>query len=332
MKDLWWRVNRRFLIRYRIEYALALMVVYGVRAMSPAFAWAFARGLGRLLFRMGVRRKIALANLAVAFPEKTEEERSAIACRMYAHFASMVVDLVLQTRMLTRKNVLQKIKFTGWTRDYMDEHGIAGFRRRAQRVLFCTAHFGNWEIGSGFFGLLGVRIDPVYRAPKNPYLDKLLRRMRLDSQYSFIEKRGAVRAMLERFDANGNVGFLFDQEAVHGLAIPFFGMEARTHKTPAILARDHGIKTFFGAVVRRGDFLRYEARGQLLDLTKQSDDRNEDLHSILRQLVMRLENEIRRRPEQYLWTHRRWKRSGLHGEEHVAKTGRAAAQQKGPSS
>ncbi len=36
------RLNRRFLLRYRIEYAIALAVVYGLRAMSPKFAWASA--------------------------------------------------------------------------------------------------------------------------------------------------------------------------------------------------------------------------------------------------------------------------------------------------
>ena len=43
------------------------------------------------------------------------------------------------------------------------------------------------------------------------------------------------------------------------------GKPACTHKTPAVLARNYGIKIMFGVVVRRGDFFRYEARGELLD-------------------------------------------------------------------
>lgn len=311
------RLNRRYLLRYRLEYGVALCLVYGVRALSPSFVWRTARTLGRLLFRLGVRRRTMLANLAIAFPEMDEAERRRLAERSMEHFASMCVDMIFQRRMLSRRNVLEKIEFVGWARDYMDEHGVEGLRRRAQRVLFITAHLGNWEIATGMFGLLGVRIDPVFRSPQNPFIARLLRRIRLESQDHVIEKRGAVRAMMERFDRDGNVGFLFDQEAVHGLDIPFFGRPACTHKTPALLARDHGIKIFFGVIVRRGDFLRYEARGELIDLSIRSGDKQADLAAILTDLMGRLENEIRQDPEQYLWAHRRWKRAGVHGLEHV---------------
>ena len=48
--SLWARLNRRLLIRYRLEYVVMLAIVYGVRALSPAFAWGLARQTGRLAF------------------------------------------------------------------------------------------------------------------------------------------------------------------------------------------------------------------------------------------------------------------------------------------
>lgn len=327
---LWHRLNRRFLIRYRIEYGIALFVIHLVRMMSPGFSWASARAIGSLLFRLGVRRKIVLGNLAIAFPEKSEAERRDIARRMYRHFGSMAVDVMLQRRMLNRRNVLDRVQFSGWAADYMKEYGVAGMRERSKRMLFLTAHLGNWEIGSGLFGLLGVRIDPVFRPPQNPFVDRLLRNIRLDSQFEFITKRGAVQQMMDRFDAGGNVGFLFDQEAMHGLDIPFFGWPARTHKTPAVLARQYGLKVFFGVVIRRGDYFAYEARAMRYDVPppdaqKGTTQKEADVRQILTDLMERLEDEIRRCPEQYLWAHRRWKRSGVHGAQYMTASDRAAA-------
>lgn len=309
------RLNRRYLLRYRVEYAVALLLVHAVRALSPAFAWDGARALGTLCYRLGLRRRAVLANLAVAFPDLPEAERDAIGLRCYRHFFSVAVDVLFEQRMVTRRNLFRRVRFTGWTKDYLERHGLAGFRERAHRCLFLTAHMGNWEFASGAFGLLGVEIVPIFRAIRNPFVNKLVRGLRLVAHDKLIERRGAVPMMVGHLEKGGNIGMLFDQEAVHGLAVPFFGLPARTHKTPAILARDHGVKIYFGAMVREGDFLQYEGRGELLDLSRQGDDRIRDLEEITTELMRRLEDEIRRRPEQYLWMHRRWKRAGIHDEE-----------------
>lgn len=306
---LWARLNRRYLIRYRAEYVLVLFLLHVARSMSPRFAWTFARGIGEVLYRLRVRRKTLERNLSIAFPELSERARARIGREMFRHFASMVIDIMFQRRMVRKSNFYERFEFTGWSRDYLERWGEEGMRRRSTRVMFLTAHLGNWELASGFFSLLGVRIAPVYRSPQNPFLDSLLREIRLDSQYDVIERRGAVHAMLEHLDQGGNIGFLFDQEAGYGIYVPFFGRDACTHKTPAVLVRDYGVKIFLGFMVRRGDFLNYEARGELLDLQSVSDDRNEDFHRIVADLMGRVEVEIREHPEQYLWTHRRWKTS-----------------------
>ena len=192
------RLNRRLLLRYRLEYAVGLAVVYGVRALPPAAAWAGARAVGRLAWRAGLRRRAIMTNLGIAFPEKSEAERREIGRRMMEHFASVVVDILLQRRMLSRHNLTRKIRFHGWMERFLAEHPLAELSGQVRRNLFVTAHLGNWEIGSGLFGLLGIRIDVVFRTPRNPFIARLLRRIRLDSKFAFIEKRGAVAAMMER--------------------------------------------------------------------------------------------------------------------------------------
>ncbi|MGH7162089.1 MAG: hypothetical protein ACREID_01290, partial [Planctomycetota bacterium] len=107
-------LNRRFLLRYRLEYAVALLVIYGVRSMSPEFAWGGARVLGKVLFLLGVRRKTALHNLALAFPEMPSGARKALARRTLQHFCQMAVDILLQRRMLGRHNFYRRFTITGW--------------------------------------------------------------------------------------------------------------------------------------------------------------------------------------------------------------------------
>jgi KDO2-lipid IV(A) lauroyltransferase len=312
------RLNRRFQLRYRLEYVLALFVVYFVRALPPAFAWGGARAIGALLWRLGVRRRVVLENLALAFPAMSEAERRSLGRRTFQHFACVAVDVLFQRRMVSRRNLYRRFEVVGWAKEFLGRHGEEELRRRARRVLFMTAHIGNWELAAGFFSLVGIRIAPVYRAPQNPFLERLLRRLRLERHYALIERRGAVAEMLERFERGENVGFLFDQEAVYGIYVPFLGHPACTHKTPAVLARDFGVKIFFGTMIRRGDFFRYEARGRLLDAFPASEDRAADLERITAHLNGLLEEEIRADPEQYLWMHRRWKRTGAYAAKETA--------------
>ena len=307
------RINRRFLLRYRLEYAFVAGMVTFVRCLSPSFAWSGARTIGRLIFRLGLRRRVILKNLSLAFPEMDERQRLALGMKSVEHLACMFVDVLLQRRVLNRRNVYDRCRVGEWGRDYLARHGEEGMRRRAHKVLFLTAHLGNWELASGFFGLVGVPLAPVYRSPTNPFVARLFHSIRLDSQADFIERRGAVADMMEHFESGGNVGFLADQEALHGYDLPFFGHPARTHKTPAILAHDHGIKVFFGVMIRRGDFLQYEAHGELIEYQPSEEAREERLLEITSDLLRRLENYIREFPEQYFWMHRRWKQSGFHG-------------------
>ena len=73
--NTWHRLNRKYQVRYRVEYVIAVTLVYGIRALSPRFAWVMMRGVGRLMYRMGVRKKVVDDNLDIAFPDKSPAER-----------------------------------------------------------------------------------------------------------------------------------------------------------------------------------------------------------------------------------------------------------------
>lgn len=310
MRRFWSRVNRRFKLRYRIEYCAVKSLYYMICGASPDYAWHVARRMGRIAWRLGVRRRTVLTNLRIAFPEKSEESLAAIGKRSYEHLAQVVVDIMLTRRMVTKNSYRRRIRITGWAQDYLERHGEQGLRERARGIVFTTGHFGNWELSSGVFSLLGVSMAPVYRMPENPWLARFLKSLRLDAQSEFIERRGAVNEMLRHLGAGGNVGFLFDQEALWGHRVKFFGTDSVTHKTPAVLARDYGFPIFFGVMIRTGP-MQYEGRGELLELEK-TDDREADLQRFVQVLASRLEAQVREHPEQYLWAHRRWKHTGAH--------------------
>ncbi|GAG49860.1 unnamed protein product, partial [marine sediment metagenome] len=104
-----------------------------------------------------------------------------------------------------------------------------------------TGHLGNWELAGHCLAVNGVPLHALYRPLENPYLDRLLRRMREQSGMRVYEKRDAVRGMLRVLRAGEAVGLLVDQDGGDaGVFVPFFGRLASTLPTAARIARRTG--------------------------------------------------------------------------------------------
>jgi Kdo2-lipid IVA lauroyltransferase/acyltransferase len=121
------------------------------------------------------------------------------------------------------------------------------------------------------------------------------------------------------------VGIVGDQDARRaGIAVPFFGHPASTHRGPALFALRLEAAVF-ACVSRRlpGPGVRYETSGHRIPVMR-TGDLEADVHTLTASLALALEEEIRKAPEQYFWFHRRWK-SGHRAEPAPAGRGNAEA-------
>ena len=106
---------------------------------------------------------------------------------------------------------------------------------------------------------------------------------------------------------NGVVAFVSDQGAL-GLAstyVPFFGRPAKTPRGPAVFALRLRVPTLFAVAVRRPDG-RFALTFEPLPLVD-TGDRERDVEAMVAIYTRRLEDWVRRHPEQYFWQHRRWR-------------------------
>ena len=101
---------------------------------------------------------------------------------------------------------------------------------------------------------------------------------------------------------------LVDQDSGrHGVFAPFFGAPASTIPTPAELALRTGATILTGASVRVGPGFRYAGEFEPPVDVRDTGDHAADLLRITTEINARIEGVIRRAPEQWLWSHRRWK-------------------------
>ena len=185
---------------------------------------------------------------------------------------------------------------------------IERLRDDGRAAFIVSAHFANWEAPSVAFRDAGMDFALVYRAPNNPLVDGMLSAYRGAPPNRRIPKGPDGAKLLMKVLAEGaHVGMLVDQKMNDGVSARFFGRPAMTAPAAARLA----LRRKLPLVLVRGERLE-GARFRItvsppLDLP--GDDSPASVVATMERINIVLEDWIRQRPEQWLWSHRRWPES-----------------------
>ncbi|BDG06056.1 lysophospholipid acyltransferase family protein [Anaeromyxobacter oryzae] len=269
--------------------------------------WLMAAGaaLGALLWGLGIRRKVVLDNLRLAFPEKTEEERRTIARSTYRNLGQIVPDF-LRVPALPKAELERIFVYDGW-----DAYERA--RALGKGVIACTAHFGNFDLLAAAHTLRGVPITMISRQMGKSGANDLWRsaRKRAGVEDLVVGKGNVLQAATRSLKAGRTLGYVIDQNQPGRSAIfpTFFGVPAATAPTPALLARRTGAAVVFCLSVPLGDG-RHQVIIEGPLSPPDTGDRDRDALLFMQDLNDRLERWVRAFPDRWYWLHRRWKRRG----------------------
>jgi KDO2-lipid IV(A) lauroyltransferase len=272
-----------------------LLVRVPRRALLAVFG-----AMGVLLWALGIRRRVVRDNLRLAFPEKTEGERRAIARATYRNLGQLIPEF-LRLPHLPRAELEGIFEYEGWER-------YEAARAAGKGVIACTAHFGNFDLLAAAHNLRGVPITSVSRKMAFGFWRGTRARSGLEVIY--VERGGALPAAVRALKAGRVLGYVIDQsEASRGAVFPtFFGVPVATSPTPAVLARRTGAAVVFVVSVPQPDGRhRVVIEGPLA--VPDTGDLAADALSFMQDLNDRLERWVRLAPEHWYWLHRRWKRT-----------------------
>jgi len=262
----------------------------------------FGERLGRLVFRLAKsRRKLTLANLEMAFPEKTSEERLVIAKGVFEHFGRLLCDFV-RTDQRPKDEVLSCVEIDGFN----DVHEMFP---PGQGMLLLTGHFGNWERIAQYMVLKGYEMSVVVRDANDDELNQLVLNMRRAAGLEIISRGNAARQVLTNLKKQRVIAMLPDQNADESF-LPFFGKPCGTVLGPGVLAQRARAPVYFAFCYRTGPG-KYRIR--LIDHIKGEQMGEFTPEQIMARFNLALEKIVREFPDQYLWMHNRWKTARRRG-------------------
>lgn len=282
-------------------YLTLRVLICVVQALPPQTSCRLARRLAWLCADvLSVRGKLVDDNLRLALPHLSGPERRRLARRMWEHLFLLVIEVALTPR---------KIHETNWRRyiKLVNMRQLVAPLLGDRPVVLVSGHYGNFELSSYLLGMLGFPSFTVARPLDNRYLDRYLNRFRGASGQQVLPKSGSggrIDALLER---GATLAVLGDQHAgPKGCWVEFFGRPASTHKAIALFALGNNAPLVVCYARRVGGILEHE-----VGVEGVADVRDggqwDSVQALTQWYTRRLEDIIRRGPEQYWWLHRRWR-------------------------
>jgi KDO2-lipid IV(A) lauroyltransferase len=266
---------------------------------------------GRLLGRLSMtltprRRRIAARNLDLCFPQMSTQERQSL---LRAHFDALGMALVETALCWWASDAFLRSRITVEGKEHLDA-ALAG----GKGVIMLTGHFTPLDLGGRFVTMLAP-VTAVYRPHGNALFDEIVKRGRERSAYEAIPKQD-VRGVIRALRKNRAVWFAPDQShrRRHSVNVPFFSVPAPTNTATATFARLSGAPVVPFFPVRLPDKTGY----RLIIGPPLEDFPTGDHEADATRINALLEEQIRKNPEQYLWVHRRFKRTDPDGPDHYA--------------
>ena len=295
-------------MRHWIEYAAVRGLITVVRFMPGGLVRACGTALGIAFYTIdGGHRRIAHRNLATAFPARSARERRDIARQAFGHFGRLLFEL-LRFATLTPARMLASVDVEG------EERSRLAYAQ-GKGVLFVTGHFGYWELQAMVHALQVEPVSILARALDNPYLNQLLEDIRQRTGNTVIYRRETIRRVMRTLQAGRGVAVLIDQHIMSrdAIYVDFFERPAATTSAVAALALRTGapVVPVFALPLGGGRYrMIYEhpvepPRADSPDAIREFTQRCTDV----------LEMYVRRRPDLWLWMHRRWRDEGPASEQ-----------------
>jgi len=261
---------------------------------------AAGRALGRMAYRVdGRHRRVALDNLAAAYPAESPEWREGVARGSFEHLGRLFVEILGQGGGV--RKAMAQARYEGW------QH-LQRVAAEGRGYFLLSGHFGNWERVAHLQGAMGYPLWMVVRPLDNPRLESYFAKLREGTGNRVVHKRSAVREMVRGLKRGLGIAFVIDQNFGEPgrVFVPFFGRAAAT--TPALgslAARlDVPVLPVFAYPEARGGYrIVY---GPPLDAPR-TGDAEKDALAITALATARVEEAVRACPSAWFWMHRRWR-------------------------
>jgi len=283
-----------------IKYFFEFIFIYALLIIFKIIGYKNASNLGAIigkkigpLFRSNTKIQNNLENSNIG---NSHEDRKSIINTMWGNYGRILSEYVY-LKQFRKNNLNQFIEIEGL--NYLNE-----IKNNNEQAVFVSGHFNNFELMAMEIEKAGINLCAIYRPLNNPFLNIIMENIRKNYICKNQIKKGksGTRDLLNLFKKNFSAALMIDQRVSEGVDIDLFNRSAKTTTIPAQLVKKYGcniipvyiervknyhFKLYFNKPVKFGDNLSH----QQITL---------ELNKILEKMILK-------NPDQWIWSHDRWK-------------------------
>ncbi len=172
-------------------------------------------------------------------------------------------------------------------------------------VVFISGHFNNFELMAMQIEKHGINLAAIYRPLNNIFLNKTMERIRTKyiCRNQIRKGRSGTRQILENLKKGNSIALMIDQRVTEGIKIDFFGNLASTTTIPAQIIKKYecDLVPIYIERLEKYNFKMYVSQPIAINSEKSQEEISEHLNTILEKMILK-------NPDQWIWTHNRWKK------------------------
>lgn len=280
----------KYKILHAVYYLISLLPLKVLHLLSDVICF--------IMYRLvQYRKKIVMQNLMIAFPEKTALERRTIAKQFYQNFVDSMIEAI---KLISASDRQFEKMFV------CDQEIFNHFKNTDQRIQIHGMHNFNWEVlNLGISKNMHLPFIGVYQPIKNPFFEKLLTKIRTKYGTILIPATDFKKNFLPYKDMQYVIALVADQNPKRtnqSWWIHFFGRPTAFTQGPEKAATTANCRVLFA------HFYKIK-RGVYTCSFEHITDEPASMPpgALTLKYVAFVEKCIRERPDNYLWSHRRWK-------------------------
>ena len=226
----------------------------------------------------------------------SEKERKIIINNMWGNYGRIFAEY-MYIKKYRQNSLSNNINVVG--QNILDE-----IKNSNEPVIFISGHFNNFELMAMHLEKSGIDLAAIYRPLNNKFLNPLMEKIRKNYICKKQIKKGmsGTKEILKYFKKGTSIALMIDQRVSEGISCNFFNRKALTTTIPAQFVKKFNCKVVPIYIERKN---KNQFRLEILNPIKFF--KNENIEIITSNLNKVLEKMIKRNPDQWIWTHDRWK-------------------------
>ena len=283
-----------------IKYFFQFIFVIIFFSFFKVFGFRISSAIGGKLFEyigpLFRSKKLIHSNLKKAFPNISLYNLNKLTKLMWNNYGRVFAEYMFIKQFredLSNKNIIIE-----------GQEILEDIKKKNKQVVFISGHFSNFELMAMHINKSGIKLSAIYRPLNNIFLNKIMERIRKKyiCKYQIRKGIGGIKKLIKLKKLNYSTALMIDQRVSEGIKSKFFNEDALTTTIPAQLVKKFRIPIvpIFIERINNINFKIVVKNPIIFDNQETTKDITDKLNLVLEKMIIY-------KPEQWIWSHNRWK-------------------------